>query len=43
MRFGDGSVVEVDGLPDGMKVTRGGSLDDPEFNNTHLELVWPAA
>lgn len=43
MRFGDGSVVEAEGLPDGLKITRGGSLDDPEFNNTHLELVWPAA
>ncbi|WIG57032.1 MAG: hypothetical protein OJF61_002820 [Rhodanobacteraceae bacterium] len=43
MRFGDGSTVDVDGLPDGLKITRGGSLDDPEFNNTHLELIWPAA
>ena len=43
MRFGEGSVVEVDGLPGGLKVTRGGSLDDPEFNNTHLELTWPKA
>ena len=41
MRFGDGSVVEVDGLPGGLRVTPGGSLDDPEFNNTHLELIWP--
>jgi len=43
MRFGEGSMVEVDGLPGGLKVTRGGSLDDPEFNNTHLELHWPKA
>jgi len=43
MRFGDGSVVEADGLPGGLRVTRGGSLDDPEFNNTHLELIWPRA
>lgn len=43
MRFGDGSVVEADGLPGGLKVTRGGSLDDAEFNNTHLELIWPRA
>ena len=43
MRFGDGSTVDVEGLPDGLKVTRGGSLDDPEFNNTHLELNWPKA
>ena len=41
MRFGDGSVVEADGLPGGLRATRGGSLDDPEFNNTHLELIWP--
>jgi hypothetical protein len=43
MRFGDGSKVDVDGLPDGLRLTRGGSLDDPAFNNTHLEIVWPAA
>ena len=41
MRFGDGSTVDVDGLPGGLKITRGGSLDDPEFNNTHIELTWP--
>lgn len=41
MRFGDGSVIEAEGLPGGLKITRGGSLDDPEFNNTHLELIWP--
>jgi hypothetical protein len=43
MRFGDGSVIEADGLPGGLQVARGGSLDDPEFNNTHLELTWPDA
>ncbi|MGN6788461.1 MAG: hypothetical protein ACTHJP_02885 [Rhodanobacteraceae bacterium] len=43
MRFGDGSGVEVEGLPDGLKIKRGGSLDDPEFNNTHLEMIWPNA
>lgn len=41
MRFGDGSIVHADGLPSDLKVTRAGSLDDPEFNNTHLELTWP--
>jgi hypothetical protein len=41
MRFGDGSVVEAEGLPAGLRVARGGSLDDPAFNNMHLELVWP--
>lgn len=43
MRFGDGSTVAVEGLASGLSVTRGGSLDDPEFNNTKLEFVWPAA
>jgi hypothetical protein len=43
MRFGDGSTVDVEGLPGGLKVTRAGSLDDPEFNNTHLKLAWPDA
>lgn len=41
MRFGDGSTVEVEGMPDGLTVARRGSLDDPGFNNVHLELVWP--
>lgn len=40
MRFGDGSTVDVEGLPGGLEITRGGSLEDPEFNNTHLELQW---
>ncbi|MGH8234334.1 MAG: hypothetical protein ACREPU_09080 [Rhodanobacteraceae bacterium] len=43
MRFGDGSTVDVEGMPDGLVITRAGSLDDPEFNNTHLELTWPNA
>lgn len=42
-RFGDGSKVDAEGLPDRLRVTRGGSLDDPAFNNTHLEIVWPIA
>lgn len=41
MRFGDGSTVQVEGLPQGWPVARAGSLDDPDFNNTHLELDWP--
>jgi hypothetical protein len=43
MRFGDDSTVDAEGLPGGLRVKRGGSLDDPEFNNTHLELTWPNA
>jgi hypothetical protein len=37
----DGQVLEVDGLPGGLAVTRGGDFDDPRFNNTHVELRWP--
>jgi hypothetical protein len=40
MRFGDDSTVDVEGLPGGLKIKRGGSLDDPEFNNTHLAIEW---
>ncbi|HET7593099.1 MAG TPA: hypothetical protein VFK00_08860 [Rhodanobacteraceae bacterium] len=43
MRFGDGSTVDVEGIPGGLTVTRAGSLEDPEFNNTHLEMDWPSA
>ncbi|HET7359831.1 MAG TPA: hypothetical protein VFJ04_06755 [Rhodanobacteraceae bacterium] len=38
----DGQVLEVEGLPDGLGVTRGGSFDDPLFNNTHVAVRWPA-
>ncbi len=43
MRLGDGSQVAADGLPAGLTVARAGTLDDPEFNNTHLALRWPVA
>lgn len=43
MRFGDGSTLEVEGVPGGLRMARGGSLDDPEFNNVKLEMVWPAS
>lgn len=43
MRFGDGSTLDVEGVPGGLRMTRGGSLDDPEFNNVRLEMVWPAS
>jgi hypothetical protein len=43
VRFGDASKIEVEGASGGLAVRRGGTLDDPEFNNTHLELRWPRA
>jgi hypothetical protein len=30
-------------VPDGMSVHHAGSLDDPDFDNVHLELRWPPA
>lgn len=42
MRFGDGSTIDT-GATGTLSVTRAGSLDDPEFSNEHLELVWPHA
>lgn len=42
MRFGDGSTIDT-GDHVSLSVTRAGSLDDPEFSNEHLELVWSHA
>jgi hypothetical protein len=39
--FSAGQQLEVDGLPGGLVAQPGGSLDDPEFNNTHVEFRWP--
>lgn len=40
-RFDAGQQLDVEGLPDGLVAQPGGSLDDPEFNNTHIEFRWP--
>jgi hypothetical protein len=40
-RLIEGQDLEVEGLPGGMSVRHGGCLDDPRFNNTHVELCWP--
>jgi hypothetical protein len=37
----EGQTLEVEGLPGGLTVARGGSFDDPSFNNTPVELRWP--
>lgn len=41
-RLADGRPLEVDGLPGELVAQHGGSMDDPRFNNTHVELHWPA-
>lgn len=43
MRFVDGTALEIDGVPPGMTARLGGSLEDPEFNNIHMEFTWPDA
>lgn len=42
MRFGAGSVIELEGVADGLAVQPAGAPDDPHFNNAHLEIRWPA-
>ncbi len=40
MRFADGTALDVEGVPRGLVAKLGGSLDDPQFNNTHVEFDW---
>ncbi|MEO7150066.1 MAG: hypothetical protein ABIY40_09070, partial [Rhodanobacteraceae bacterium] len=42
MRFADGTALDVEGVPRGLVAKLGGTLDDPQFNNTHVEFNWPA-
>lgn len=37
----DGEEVRMKDLPAGGVCRRGGSNDDPDFNNVHVEVVWP--
>ncbi|MER3546260.1 MAG: hypothetical protein C4338_01160 [Rhodanobacteraceae bacterium] len=41
MRFVDGTALQAEGVPPGLIAHLGGSLNDPQFNNTHVEFVWP--
>lgn len=38
----DGQEFTMAGLPGGISCRQTGSLEDPDFNNFHTELVWPA-
>lgn len=40
-RFEPGQALAVDGLSSDLIAQPGGSLDDPQFNNTHVEFRWP--
>jgi hypothetical protein len=37
----DGEAVRMSSLPAGMKCFHSGSEEDPDFNNEHIEIVWP--
>ena len=37
----EGSAVRMNSLPEGMTCHHTGDLDDPEFNNVHVEIAWP--
>jgi hypothetical protein len=39
--FVDGQGMDIDGVGEDVTVYVGGSHDDPAFNNTHAELIWP--
>ena len=38
----EGQEVRLSSLPDGMQCFRRGNEDDPDFNNEHIEIAWPA-
>jgi len=37
----EGKEIRMPSLPAGMTCTHGGSVDDPDFNNVHVEFRWP--
>ena len=38
----EGQPIRMASLPDGLTCHHRGDLDDPDFNNVHIEIVWPA-
>ncbi|CAH0445634.1 hypothetical protein [Ralstonia pseudosolanacearum] len=38
----EGQQIRVQALPEGMVCVHGGDEDDPDFNNTRIEIAWPA-
>ena len=37
----EGESIRMQALPPGGVCRHGGSLDDPDFNNVHVKIVWP--
>jgi hypothetical protein len=38
----EGQQIRMAGLPPGMVCYHRGDIEDPDFNNVHVEIVWPA-
>ncbi len=38
----DGQEIRIASLPGGLVCHHAGSLEDPDFNNVHVEIQWPA-
>ena len=36
----EGQAIKMESLPAGMSCVHGGSVDDPDFNNVHVEVLW---
>lgn len=39
----EGQRIQTSSLPEGMTCHHAGGLDDPDFNNVHVEIRWPSA
>jgi len=37
----EGQIIRIPSLPEGMTCHHGGHLQDPDFNNVHVEIRWP--
>ena len=41
--IGEGEEIKMRTLPAGMTCSHRGHVDDPDFNNVHVEVAWPSA
>lgn len=37
----EGQTIRMEGVPSGMTCRHAGNLDDPHYNNVHVEMIWP--
>jgi hypothetical protein len=40
-RIPEGQEIRMKSLPEGLVCHHGGSLEDPDFNNVHVEIAFP--